>query len=277
MIPFTFHLGPYFEKGVDWLLDNFEGLFNGLRALIDATIGFMEMLLNLPPALIMIIIISAIAWKVGSRKMAIFTFLGLFLIALMELWAATMQSLALVLAATFFALLIGIPLGIVCAWKDGVERVVRPILDFMQTMPAYVYLIPAILFFQLGNVPGAVATVIFAMPPAVRLTNLGIRQLPSDVMEAAESFGSTPMQQLVKVQLPMAMPSILAGVNQTIMLSLSMVVIAAMIGAEGLGKEVYNGITRMEIGQGFEAGIAIVILAMILDRITYSLGSGSTS
>ena len=151
---------------------------------------------------------------------------------------------------------------------------VRPILDFMQTMPAYVYLIPAIMFFQLGNVPGAVATVIFAMPPAVRLTSLGIRQLPHEVIEASQSFGSTPTQELFKIQLPMAMPSILAGINQTIMLSLSMTVIASMIGAEGLGKAVYNGITRMEIGDGFEAGLAVVIIAMLLDRLTQALGNG---
>ncbi|EIW26618.1 ABC-type transporter, integral membrane subunit [Pelosinus fermentans A11] len=191
----------------------------------------------------------------------------------MGLWTQTMQTLALVLTSALIALVIGIPFGILAARNDKFDRIARIVLDFMQTMPAFVYLIPAVLFFKLGKVPGAVATVIFAMPPSVRLTNLGIRQVPEDVVEAARSFGSTTRQLLFKVQLPIAIPTILAGVNQTIMLSLSMVVIAAMIGAGGLGEEVLKGITQLKIGRGFESGVAVVLLAMVLDRITQSLAN----
>ena len=182
-----------------------------------------------------------------------------------------MDTLALVLSSTFIALIMGIPLGIWAGNSDRAEKALRPILDFMQTMPAFVYLIPAVLFFGLGAVPGAFATVIFAMPPVVRLTSLGIRQVPEDIVEATQSFGATKRQLLLKVQLPLALPTILTGVNQTIMLSLSMVVIAAMIAAGGLGEIVLKGITQMQIGTGFEGGIAVVILAIVLDRITQGM------
>jgi glycine betaine/proline transport system permease protein len=198
---------------------------------------------------------------------------GTTVVAGMDLWAATMQTLALVLTATLLALLIGLPVGIWASKSDPVERIVRPILDFMQTMPAFVYLIPAVLLFGLGEVPGVIATFIFATPPAVRLTNLGIRQVPEEVVEAARSFGSTPRQMLLKVELPVALPTILAGVNQTIMLALSMVVIAALIGARGLGEPVVRGITQLQTDVGFEGGLAIVILAIVLDRITQGIGA----
>jgi glycine betaine/proline transport system permease protein len=205
----------------------------------------------------------------------IFTLIGLLLIYNMGFWVQTMETLALVITSVLIALVIGIPLGIWASKSDTVENIVRPILDFMQTLPAFVYLIPAVLFFRLGEVPGVVATLIFSLPPAVRLTNLGIRQVPSDVREAAQSFGSTGAQMLFKVELPAALPTILAGVNQTIMLALSMVVIAGMIGAGGLGNEVLKGITQLKIGLGFESGISIVILAIFLDRVTQALGSAS--
>ena len=182
-------------------------------------------------------------------------------------------TLSMVSTATLIALVVGLPLGILMAKNGTANKIIRPVLDFMQTMPAFVYLIPAVYFFDLGEVPGTVATIIFAMPPVVRLTNLGIRQVPEDVVEAARAFGSTPAQLLFKVQMPLAVPTIMAGLNQTIMLSLSMVVISAMIGADGLGKTVYEGITQMNIGKGFEGGLAVVILAMLLDRITQCLGS----
>jgi glycine betaine/proline transport system permease protein len=169
------------------------------------------------------------------------------------------------------ALLIGIPLGIIAAKNRSLFNVIKPALDFMQTMPSFVYLIPAVIFFGLGNVPGLVATVVFAMPPTIRLTTLGIRQVPVELIEVADAFGSTPVQKLFKVELPVALPTIMAGVNQCIMLSLSMVVIAAMIGARGLGYQVLVGIQRVDIGQGFEAGLAIVIIAIVLDRLTQSL------
>jgi glycine betaine/proline transport system permease protein len=190
----------------------------------------------------------------------------------MGLWAFTMQTLALVTTATLLSLLIGIPVGIWAAKNDLVDAIVRPILDFMQTMPAFVYLIPAVVLFGLGEVPGVIATFIFATPPSVRLTNLGIRQVSAEAVEAAQAFGSTPRQLLFKVELPMALPTILAGVNQTVLLALSMVVIAALIGAGGLGDPVVEGIQQLRIGVGFEGGLAIVILAIFLDRVTQAIG-----
>jgi len=197
--------------------------------------------------------------------------LGLLLIDSMAMWEPTMETLALVLVSTATALVIGIPLGVWAARRPLVESVLKPVLDFMQTMPAFVYLIPAVLFFTLGQVPGAIATTIFALPPSARLTTLGIQQVPADVVEASRAFGATRWQLLFQVQLPIALPTILAGVNQTIMLALSMVVIAAMIGAGGLGEEVLKGITQLRIGLGFESGLAVVILAMLLDRLTQAI------
>ena len=183
-----------------------------------------------------------------------------------------METLSLVLTAALIAMVIGLPLGVLMSLNHRAEKILRPVLDFMQTMPAFVYLIPAVYFFDLGTVPGAVSTIIFAMPPIIRLTNLGIREVSKDLVEAARSFGSTTAQMLFKIQIPLAMPTILAGLNQTIMLSLSMVVISAMIGADGLGKIVLQGITQMKLGDGLEGGIAVVIIAMILDRLTQELG-----
>ncbi|WP_125152815.1 ABC transporter permease [Clostridium rectalis] len=267
----TFHVGPFFEFIVEWMKDNGESFFNIIKIMNKELIEGLEKILLFPPSIIMIILFTLLAYKLASKGVAIFTFVGFMFIDSMELWQQTMQTLSMVMVSALIALLIGVPLGILSARHDRANKILRPILDFMQTMPAFVYLIPAVLFFGMGKVPGTIATVIFSMPPAVRLTNLGIRQVPSDVVEAAKSFGSTPGQMLYKVQLPIALPTILAGVNQTIMLSLSMVVIAAMIGAGGLGREVYNGITQLKIGLGFESGLAVVILAMILDRITQAL------
>ncbi|QJW45109.1 proline/glycine betaine ABC transporter permease [bacterium BFN5] len=267
------HIGTAFETLISWLRVNFDGLFTVIRMSLLAFINSFEELLLFFPAVVLIALFGLLAWRVAGRGVTIFTVVGLTLIYSMELWVQTMQTLALVLTSAMIALAIGVPVGILSSRSDKADRLIRPVLDFMQTMPAFVYLIPAILFFKLGKVPGAVSTVIFAMPPAVRLTNLGIRQVPSDVIEAAKSFGSTPRQLLFKVQLPIAIPTILAGVNQTIMLSLSMVVIAAMIGAGGLGEEVLKGITQLKIGRGFESGVAVVVLAMILDRISQSFAN----
>lgn len=266
-------IGTAFETLISWLRVNFDGLFTVIRMSLLAFINSFEELLLFFPAVVLIALFGLLAWRVAGRGVTIFTVVGLTLIYSMELWVQTMQTLALVLTSAMIALAIGVPVGILSSRSDKADRLIRPVLDFMQTMPAFVYLIPAILFFKLGKVPGAVSTVIFAMPPAVRLTNLGIRQVPSDVIEAAKSFGSTPRQLLFKVQLPIAIPTILAGVNQTIMLSLSMVVIAAMIGAGGLGEEVLKGITQLKIGRGFESGVAVVVLAMILDRISQSFAN----
>lgn len=265
-------LGDYFEDFIDFLDQYFGWFFDGMSNVIRGTVNGFESLLFFIPALIMIIGFTALAYWLGKRSLAIFTFVGLIVIELVDLWESAMSSLALVLVSSLIALLIGIPIGIYAARSERADKIVRPILDFMQTMPAFVYLIPAIILFERGNVAGTIATVIFAMPPVVRLANLGIRQVPEDVMEAAKSLGSTKRQLLFKIQLPMALPTILAGINQTIMLALSMVVIASMIGAGGLGSDVRAALSRVDIGYGFEAGIAVVMLAMIIDRISQAIG-----
>ena len=251
----------------------FDALSMGIGGFID---GFQHVLFGIP-FYITIAVLAALAWFKSGKGTAVFTLLGLLLIYGMGFWEETMQTLALVLSSTCLALLLGVPLGIWTANSDRCNKIMRPVLDFMQTMPAFVYLIPAVLFFGLGTVPGAFATIIFAMPPVVRLTGLGIRQVPKNVVEASRSFGATPWQLLYKVQLPLALPTILTGINQTIMMSLSMVVIAAMISAGGLGEIVLKGITQMKIGLGFEGGIAVVILAIVLDRITQGMADNRKS
>ncbi|NLX81377.1 MAG: proline/glycine betaine ABC transporter permease [Proteiniphilum sp.] len=265
------NIGKYIEIAINWLTDNLSGFFDALSMVIGGFIETFQIALFGIPFYITIALVALLAWFKSGRGMAIFTLLGLLLIYFMGYWQETMDTLALVLSSTFIALVFGVPLGIWAGNSDRADSVLRPILDFMQTMPAFVYLIPAVLFFGLGAVPGAFATVIFAMPPVVRLTSLGIRQVPEDIVEATQSFGATRSQLLLKVQLPLALPTILTGVNQTIMLSLSMVVIAAMIAAGGLGEVVLKGITQMKIGLGFEGGIAVVILAIVLDRITQGM------
>ncbi|MDA0745408.1 MAG: proline/glycine betaine ABC transporter permease [bacterium] len=264
-------IGDAFEVFINWLKATCGPFFDLVSAVLASAITVFEAGLLSIPAPVLTGLLALLAWRVAGRGVGLFALLGLFLVQSMNLWTATMETLALVIASALVALILGVPLGIWASRNDFVDRLVRPLLDFMQTMPAFVYLIPAVLFFRLGKVPGAVATVIFSMPPAVRFTNLGIRQVPADVIEAARAFGSTPRQMLFKVQLPIALTTILAGVNQTIMLALSMVVIAAMIGAGGLGQQVLKGITQLRIGLGFESGIAVVILAILLDRITQAL------
>lgn len=268
-------IGGGFEAVVDWLTENMSWLFDAISAAVNAVLDASRFVLTAPPSLIWIAIFTALAFWLAGYGVAIFTLVGFGLVWYMGLWTLTMSTLALVITSVFIALLIGIPLGIWASKNDVVWNVVRPILDFMQTLPAFVYLIPAVLFFQLGPVPGVVATLIFSLPPAVRLTNLGIRQVPKEIKEAAVSFGSTNRQMLVKAELPVALATIMAGVNQTIMLALSMVVIAGMIGAGGLGNEVLRGITQLRIDVGFEGGIAIVILAIFLDRVTQALGAAT--
>jgi len=265
-------IGHYIENGVNWLTDNFDGLFNFIKVVGNGFIEGFEWLLLGIPFYILILIFAIIAYVKVGRGVALFTALGLTLIYLLGFWVETIETLALIFVSTIIALTQAIPLGIWAAKKPNANKVIRPILDLMQTMPAFVYLIPAVLFFSIGKLPGAFATVIFAMPPAVRLTTLGIQQVPYDVVEAARAFGATNKQILVKVELPLATKTILAGVNQTIMMALSMVVIAGMIAAGGLGEKVLEGINNLDIGLGFESGFAVVILAIILDRITQTLG-----
>ena len=265
-------IGEVVEVAIDWMTKNLSGFFDIIKLILLGVLNLFEGIFNGIPWFIMLGLIVLICWLRVGKKESILAIIGLCLIYGMNLWSETMETLALVLTATFIALAIGIPLGIWMARSDKLDQIVRPILDFMQTMPAFVYLIPAVYFFDLGTPPGVVATIIFAMPPIVRLTNLGIRQVSKDVIEASDSFGATYKQKLFQVQIPLAMPTILAGLNQTIMLSLSMVVISSMIGGGGLGNVVLRGITQMKVGEGFEGGLAVVILAMILDRVTQSLG-----
>lgn len=267
------HIGPYIEEFINWLTSNFGALFNIIKIIVISVVDSVEWILMFPPFYVIILLVAFLAWKRTGLGVTIFTILGLTLIWAMGYWGQTMATLALILSAAFIALLMGVPMGIWAAKNPLAGKIMRPILDLMQTMPAFVYLIPAVLFFGLGKVPGAFATIIFAMPPAVRLTTLGISQVPKEIVEATRSFGATPRQLLFKVELPLALPTILAGVNQTIMMALSMVVISAMIAAGGLGEVVLKGITQLKIGLGFEGGIAVVILAIILDRITQSFGN----
>ncbi len=267
-----FNIGGAFEAVIDWLTDNLGFVFDVIANIIDGILTvFFDVLMFVPP-LVMILILAGIAFVTAKKGVAIFTAIGFFIIFAMGLWQPTMDTIALVITSVLLALVVAIPIGIWASKNDAVEQIVRPILDFMQTLPAFVYLIPAVLFFRLGAVPGVVATLIFSLPPSVRLTNLGIRQVPKEIKEASVSFGASNRQMLVKAELPVALPTILAGVNQTIMLALSMVVIAGMIGAGGLGNEVLKGITQLKIDLGFESGISIVILAIFLDRVTQALG-----
>lgn len=266
-------IGGGFEAIVTWLRSNMAWLFDIISDAVNGMLDATEWLLNAPPTLVVIVLFTAIAWFIASRGVAIFSFLGFGLIWYMGLWTLTMSTLSLVIVSVVISLLFGVPLGIWSSKNDQVWNIMRPTLDFMQTLPAFVYLIPAVLFFRLGAVPGVIATLVFSLPPAVRLTNLGIRQVPKEIKEAALSFGSTNRQMLLKAELPVALPTIMAGINQTIMLALSMVVIAGMIGAGGLGNEVLRGITQLRIDVGFEGGIAIVILAIFLDRVTQALGA----
>jgi glycine betaine/proline transport system permease protein len=257
---------------IEFMTDNVAFLTKGVSDVIESGIDLLQAGLAFLPPWLIILALALAAWRLADRKVAIITAVGFLLIWNLRLWTATVDTLILVIISTAVAVAIGIPLGIGAALSPRLNRVLMPLLDFMQTMPAFVYLIPAIPFFGLGPVSAIFSTVIFAMPPAIRLTCFGIQQVPEDLIEAADSFGSSRSQKLFKLQLPLAKPTIMTGINQTIMLSLSMVVIAAMIGAKGLGGEVWKAIQRLQPGKGFVAGIGVVIVAMVLDRISQKMG-----
>ena len=258
---------------VSYLRKNAQWIFEPISEFLDTFVGYIsDALLFLPPwVLILVLVGLTVYFTKKIWGLPVFILFGLLLIWNLDFWEGTMMTLSLILAASLVAIVIGIPVGIWMAKNATVESIVKPILDFMQTMPAFVYLIPAVSFFGIGMVPGIIASVIFAMPPVVRLTNLGIREVSKELIEAADAFGSTGAQKLFKVQIPLAKNTIMQGVNQTIMLALSMVVIASMIGAEGLGTEVYRAIGRNQAGMGFASGLAIVILAIILDRLIQAM------
>ena len=268
-------LGDWVNEGVKFVIDNDGGTLEQLGSGIGSFTECVELGLQaLPVGVVTAALVVTAWWRVGWR-FALFCLACCFVIYDTGFWPQTMVTLALVFASTFISLILGLPLGIGVAASRSLAAVVRPTLDFMQTMPAFVYLIPAAMLFGLGRVPGVLATVIFAMPPVVRLTSLGIRQVNKEQVEAGITFGCTPLQVLLKVQIPGALPSIMAGINQTIMMALSMVIIASMVGAGGLGNDVLASIQRLDIGLGFESGLAVVLLAIMLDRITETFGAAT--
>jgi len=268
---FTIPLGDWVDAGIQWLVTNFRSFFQGLRWPVDKTLTAVEGVFQAIPPLVFLLIIGLIAWQLAGRKMAFMTVIWLAFIGFIGAWEGAMTTLSLVVTAVLFCVLVGIPLGILTARYDHFETIMRPVLDGMQTTPAFVYLVPVVMLFGIGNVPGIVVTIIFALPPLIRLTNLGIRQVPAEMIEASRAFGASPWQELVKVQLPMAAETIMAGVNQTLMLSLSMVVIASMISVGGLGQMVLRGIGRLDMGLAAVGGIGIVVLAIIIDRLTQAI------
>ncbi|TVP80537.1 proline/glycine betaine ABC transporter permease [Thioalkalivibrio sp.] len=258
---------------VNWIVANFRDFSRTyISPPVRGVMNSVQWALSSIPPGIFLIGIFLLGWWAASWRIAIFSIVSFALIGFMGVWDQMIITLSLVVTAVFFCILFGLPLGILSSRSDRFYAILRPILDIMQTTPPFVYLVPAVMLFSIGNVPGLIATIVFAMPPVIRLTNLGIRQVNSEFIEAAVAFGSSRRQILWKVQFPLALPTIMAGLNQTIMLSLSMVVIAAIIGAGGLGLEVYAGLERLNIGQAFVGGIGIVLLAMVLDRLTQGLG-----
>ncbi len=257
---------------IDWITANFNVLFDSLNEFGTFSMEWMTRLLMFIPPLAFIVIVMVIAYFVTGKKfgLAIFAGIGLLYIHNQNLWGNMMNTLTLIIVASLISIVIGVPLGILMAKSDTAQKIIQPVLDFMQTMPAFVYLIPAVSFFGIGMVPGVFASVIFALPPIVRFTNLGIRQVPEELVEAADSFGSTSWQKLFKVELPNAKSTIMAGANQTVLLALSMVVTASMIGAPGLGTNVLTALQRGQAGAGFVSGFALVVLAIVIDRILQS-------
>ena len=277
MTDFRLPLGTGAESFVAWVTSTFGVFFDILRTLFKGAFEGVDFLLVAPPFWVIMLVLGALAYGVRGWKFAVGTIFGLMVILGVDQWENAMDTLALVLVASALAIAISVPLGVLAAKSALASNIIRPVLDFMQTMPAFVYLIPALLLFRIGVVPGIVATIIFAMAPGVRLTELGIRSVDKEVVEAGQAFGASPWRILRQIQLPLATPTIMAGVNQVIMLSLSMVVIAGMVGAPGLGAEVVASLNRIDVGLGFEAGLSVVILAIFLDRVTASLGDSHST
>jgi len=271
---FRIPVGQWAADGIDWLTSTLSAVFGLIRSVLAALYDGSELVFTAPPFWAVIIALAVIAFLASGWKLALGTVLGLGLIVGMDTdqWENAMSTIALVLVAALVATILAIPLGIWMARNNTVAMIVRPVLDFMQTMPAFVYLIPAVVLFRVGVVPGIVATIVFAMAPGVRFTSLGIRQVDKEVVEAGHAFGASPRRILRQVQIPLALPTIMGGINQVIMLALSMVVIAGMVGAPGLGQPVVQALQTVNVGLGVEAGLSVVILAMYLDRVTAALG-----
>lgn len=266
----NFPVDDWVSDFVSWLTDTFQFIFDPIEVGLSSVMNFIIDILTAIPPVIFILAVMVLTFFFMKRTITapILVALGLLFIYDQELWANMLSTLTLVLISALISVVLGVPLGILMSRNDRFEAVMKPILDFMQTMPAFVYLIPAVAFFGIGMVPGVFASFIFSAPPTIRLTNLGIRQIDPELTEASDAFGTTTMQKLLKVQMPLAQPTIMQGINQTIMLALSMVVIASMIGAPGLGRDVLSALQRADVGTGFVAGLSIVILAIIIDRFT---------
>lgn len=268
-------LGDWVKAALDWFQSNFQWLLDFFTLVFKGSVEGLVDALTAIPYPVLIIVFALIGWLVRSWKLAVGTVLGFLLIVFMGFWENSIQTLSMVIVATLVSVVIAVPLGILAARNDRFSAAIKPVLDFMQTMPAFVWLIPAVLFFSIGFAPGVFATIVFAMPPGVRFTELGIRGVDSETVEAGSAFGATPGQILRGIQLPLAMPTIMAGINQVIMLSLSMVVLAGIVGANGLGKDVVTAVSTAQVGLGVEAGLSIVVIAMFLDRVTAALGNPS--
>lgn len=272
---YTIPLDDWISYIVKSFVDNYRDFFLASKIPVEWLMNNLENILLTTHPLVFLLVLFAFAWWLADWRVATFSIISLTFVGFLGLWDDTMITLAMVISAVFFCFIVGVPLGILAARNDTFAVFMRPVLDIMQTTPSFVYLVPVVMLFRIGTVSGVIATIVFALPPIVRLTNLGIRNVPEDVIEAAHAFGSTPRQTLFKVQLPLAMPTIMAGLNQTLMLSLSMVVIAALIGASGLGEPVNSGLNTLNIGKASIGGIGIVLLAIVLDRITQGIAEDS--
>jgi glycine betaine/proline transport system permease protein len=267
-------VGEWFQNIFDWLVTNMAGFFDAISRGIGSGVDWLIAVLEAPDPVVLVVIFAVLGLLVRGWNMAIGSLIGLLLIVSMDQWTTAMETLALVLVSAFIAVLIAIPIGILAAANRWASAVIKPIMDLMQTMPGFVYLVPVVTLFGIGVVPGVIATIIFALPPGVRLTELGIRNVDTEIVEASHAFGATPRQALLGVELPLAMPTIMAGINQVIMLALSMAVISGLVGGGGLGGQVTSAIATLNIGLGFEAGLSVVVLAIYLDRLTAALGQG---
>ncbi|MDX6749599.1 proline/glycine betaine ABC transporter permease [Geminicoccaceae bacterium 1502E] len=257
----------------DWLVPNFRPAFRAIQAPVNALLDSIDGFLQAVPFPIFWLVAAILAWRIAGRGVGILTAVSLLLIDMVGIWEETMTTLAMVITAVTFCAVAGVPLGILAARSDRFAGGLRPVLDIMQTIPTFVYLVPIVMLFGVGMVPGVIATIVFALPPVIRLTNLGIRQVQGEMVEAGYAFGATRRQVLIEIEIPLAMRTIMAGLNQTLMLALSMVVIAALIGAGGLGLTVYTGLGRLDVGRAFLGGFGIVLLAIILDRVTQAMGA----
>ncbi|TPW70101.1 proline/glycine betaine ABC transporter permease [Schumannella sp. 10F1B-5-1] len=274
---FRIPVGDWVADGFDWVKDNLGGLLDGIDVGLETLVDGLTDALTAVPVLVLVVLFALIGWFVRSWKLGVGTLLSMLFVVAMDMWVPALQTLSLVLIATVITIVIAVPLGVLAARSHVASAILRPVLDFMQTMPAFVYLIPTVIFFSIGVVPGVVSTIIFSLPPGVRLTELGIRGVDREKVEAGQAFGATPRQILFGIQLPLASRTIMSGINQVIMLALSMAVVAGIAGADGLGKIVVSAISTLQVGEGVEAGLSVVVLAIFLDRVTSALGSSTPS